>query len=318
MAGEKPLKLDIVDLDVKVGSKTDNNLDNGRQIANKAKPGTTVRLEATVKNQFEEEMDIEGIVVTGTLIGIDDSEDIEEESNDFDLRKGRSKRITLLFEIPNKIDEDTYDLELNVEGDDENSTTHTVDWTIYLETKKDTHSIAVEKAELLPDKLDCARNTKLNLEIVNYGKEKEEEVAYSVFSEELNIDKKEGYFELSEDLFSDNSALIRTIPIKVSNNLSAGAYPIIIKTFYNKDNLDETKTVDLIIEDCQVKVKEEAEKIEIKPEIKKQAAAEKQKIEKKFTETPEYMALLIGGVIILFVLVIFALIIMATNRKGEY
>ena len=323
MPGEEKLELDIADLEVRVDSNTDKTVTSGAVISKEASPGSTVKVKIKVANQFEEEMRIENIFVEATLLGIDDGEDLDEESEEFDLREGRDKTITLTFDVPNKVDEDTYDLDIYIEGEDENGTTHTVEWTIYLDVEKKNHNLEIENLELKPNKISCVRDTKLNFEIVNYGRDTEEEVAYSIFNEELGIDNRQGYFELSEDLFSDDSKLIKSIPIKVSADFANGTYPITVKAFYNKDNLDVTKTVEMIIEDCEVKAEKVQEKTEAKPEeIKKETTAVKEKTEKEveisFRETPEYMALLIGGIVILFVLVIFAFIVMVKNSRRSF
>ena len=83
---------------------------------------------------------------------MDDGDDLEEESNEFDLRPGRDKSVTLNFEVPLEVDEDTYDVDIHVEGEDENGTTHEVDWIVYLEVEKDLvslHLSDVVKANLV-------------------------------------------------------------------------------------------------------------------------------------------------------------------------
>ena len=322
MPREETLELDITDVEVKVDSKTDKSVLNGRTVSKKALPGSTVKVKITVKNQ--QELEIEDIFVEGTLFGIDDDEDLDEESNEFDLRPGRDKTITLIFEVPKQVDEDTYDLDIHVEGNDEN-TTHEVDWTIYLEVEKDKHDLAIEKAGLMPDKLSCVKSAKINFDIVNYGRDQEEEVAYSIYSD-IGIDAKSGYFELSDDLFSDDSRLTKSLPIKLGD-IAAGTYPVTIKTYYNKDKLSDTETLNLVIEDCEVKVKQEEEKLEVKPEIPVTKTPEKEAEKKElkteteteliFKESTEYMALLIGGVVILIVLVIASFAIMFKSVRKD-
>ncbi len=320
MVGEEVLKLDIKDLQVKVDSKTDKTITDSGTISKEAKPGSTIKVKVEITNQFQEDMKIEDIYVEATLLGIDDGEDLDEESNEFDLRDGRDKTITFTFEVPKEVDEDTYDLDIYVEGEDENGTTHTVEWTVYLDVEKEKHDIVIENLELRPNKLSCVRNTKLVFDIVNYGQEEEEEVAYSIFSEFIGIDTKQGYFELSEDLFSDDSMLSKSMSIRIGDNFAEGVYPITVKAFYNKDNLEDTETVDLIVEDCEVKVEEVEEEVKVtigEGEKTTLPSKEKKELEISFKETPEYLALLAGGIVILLVLVIlgFAAMVIRLRRR---
>src|SRR3989344_606036 len=89
-------KLVFTDVDVKVGSKTSKNLDNGDTIDDEAEPGDTVEFRVEVQNNFTsaEDLEIEDITVEVTIEGLDDGDDVDEESPDFDLRAGRDKRVT--------------------------------------------------------------------------------------------------------------------------------------------------------------------------------------------------------------------------------
>ena len=67
----------ITDVDVKVGSKTDKNLKDGDDISDEAAPGDTVTFIIEVANNFtnEEDVEIEDITITVTIIDIDDEGD---------------------------------------------------------------------------------------------------------------------------------------------------------------------------------------------------------------------------------------------------
>src|SRR3990167_9116271 len=72
-------KLIFSDVDVKVGSKTSKNLEDGDTIDDEAEPGDTVEFRVEVKNNFTsaEDLDIEDIVVEVTIGEIDDGDDLE-------------------------------------------------------------------------------------------------------------------------------------------------------------------------------------------------------------------------------------------------
>src|SRR3989338_4654595 len=195
-------QLEITNLDVKIDSKTDSNILNGETINKEANPGSAVTLKLKVKNNSTA-MDIDNIEIKATLKGIDDDEDIEEEGKGFDLKKSGSKSESIKLDIPYRVDEGTYDLEIYIEGEDEDGNVNEVDWKLRLVVEKDRHKIIIYKAELGNEALSCARTTNLNLELMNIGKEEEDNVKVVVSSPELGIDFSEEYIELSEDISED-------------------------------------------------------------------------------------------------------------------
>ena len=124
-------QLEITNLDVKIDSKTDSNILNGETINKEANPGSAVTLKLKVKNNSTA-MDIDNIEIKATLKGIDDDEDIEEEGKGFDLKKSGSKSESIKLDIPYRVDEGTYDLEIYIEGEDEDGNVNEVDWKLRL------------------------------------------------------------------------------------------------------------------------------------------------------------------------------------------
>src|SRR3989338_8509642 len=95
-------KLIFSDVDVNVGGKTSKNLDDGDTIDDEAEPSDIVEFRVEVQNNFTnaEDLYIEDISVEVIIEEIDDGDDLDEESSDFDLKAGRDKRVTLKFEVP--------------------------------------------------------------------------------------------------------------------------------------------------------------------------------------------------------------------------
>src|SRR3989338_11335033 len=127
-------KLIFSDVDVKVGSKTSKNLNDREIIDDEADPGDSIEFRVETSNNFTsaEDLKIEDISVTVTIEGIDDSDDLEEESQDFNLNPGRDKKVTLKFQTPIEVDEDSFDVTIHAEGEDENGTDHEADMRLTL------------------------------------------------------------------------------------------------------------------------------------------------------------------------------------------
>ena len=252
-------QLEITNLDVKIDSKTDSNILNGETINKEANPGSAVTLKLKVKNNSTA-MDIDNIEIKATLKGIDDDEDIEEEGKGFDLKKSGSKSESIKLDIPYRVDEGTYDLEIYIEGEDEDGNVNEVDWKLRLVVEKDRHKIIIYKADLGSEALSCARTTNLNLELMNIGKEEEDNVKVVVSSPELGVDFNEEYIELSEDINEDGYE--KTIRIQLDESFKSGIYPILVEA-YREGKLEDSKELSLSVDGCEIAAEPKQEKNEI-------------------------------------------------------
>ena len=221
-------KLNFTDVDVKVGSKTSKNLDDGDTIDDEAEPGDTVEFRVEVTNSFTnaEDLEIEDITVQVTIEEVDDGDDLEEESSDFNLKAGRDKRVTLKFQLPIEVDEDTFNVLIHAEGEDENGTNHEVDMDLELEVDKESHLLKITRASLTPAEASCnRRNMQASLGIINIGNE-------------------------------DESKFSNTYSFNVPNDAEAGSYPITFRVLYDDDRKKAEESATLTVNDCATAKKE--------------------------------------------------------------
>ena len=247
-------KLEISKVDVKVDSKSDKNLQNGETVSPDVKPGSVVKLDVEVKNTFSKDVEnlkIEDIQVESTIIGIDDSDDLDPESDpsEFDLKAGKDKSVSFTFNVPLKVEEGNYDVDINVEGDDENGTTHIVDWTIDLEVKKDKHEVIFTKKSLSANDLECGQSTELNMAVMDIGQEDEDDVVLETSNSQIQLSKKET-FSLSEDIDADDNDFSVNYIINLAEDVKLGIYPINLKLSYDKGSKSKTETVNLVVASC--------------------------------------------------------------------
>jgi len=304
-------KLRIKDLDVKVDGRTDKNLANGGTIKREAKPESNIEFKIEIENGFtdEEDLKIEDITVEITIKDIDDGDDIDEESKEFDLRPEKDKKVTLDFKVPLEVDEDIYDVDIHVEAEDENGTEHEIDWILYLEVEKEKHDIRITKANLNPSVVKCEKTTTLNTEIINLGRDEEDEVALEITSSELEFNFRKEDIELEEG--TDDNRYSRTLNIAIPDKLAVGTYPIEINSYYDATHLSDTETVNLEVQECK-KVIEEEEKPKTKPDVSinitKPEVKPKEEVTKiTFRESPAYVALLATAFIVLTGVLVFTL-----------
>jgi len=247
------LHLPFSDVDVKVGSRTSNNLRDGDTINDEAKPGDNLELRITMKNNYTsaENLRIEDISVKATVSGIDDGDDLEEESNTFNLGPGSTRKTTLKFKVPVEVEESTYDILIEVTGEDKNGTSQDSQMTLHLDVNKQSHQIKITKLEVNPLEVSCSRkNVKLSLGILNIGTEDEEIVNIQASNSDLGIDIKDQATELFAEANSAESRFSKTYTFSVPSGIESGTYPIDLSVLYNDDKKRTDGSAQLTVSDC--------------------------------------------------------------------
>lgn len=246
-------KLIFSDVDVKVGSKTSKNLDDGDTIDDEAEPGDSIEFRIEVKNNFTnaEDLEIEDITVETTIEEVDDGDDLDEESADFDLGSDDDKRITLRFQLPLEIEEDTFDVTIHAEGEDENGTDHERDMTLKLEVEKESHLLKITRSSLSPAEVSCnRRNLQVGATVINIGNEDEEDVEVQVLNQDLGIDLSQNVGELTAEPNEDESRFSHVFSFNVPNDAEAGSYPITVRALYDESRKKTEETATLTVSDC--------------------------------------------------------------------
>ncbi|MBW2977019.1 hypothetical protein KY347_06250 [Candidatus Woesearchaeota archaeon] len=253
-------KLLITDMDVKVGSKTDKNLGFGDTISEEAKPGDIVQFSIEVTNNFtrDEDLEIEDIDVTVTIFDIDDGDDLDQDAKEFDLKAGKDDSIDIEFEIALEVEEDTYDVLIEIEGEDENGTTHAVQYELQLEVQKEDNEVRFTRNSLTPSEIKCGRSVQLSTAVINTGADDEDDVVLEVSNVELGISFRET-FDLSNDAFDDDSKFSKTFTFNMPEDVAPGIYSIQSRVIFNDGKDIETETAELVVNQCEIFVEEEAE-----------------------------------------------------------
>ena len=246
-------KLIFSDVDVKVGSKTSKNLNDGETIDDEADPGDAVEFRVEMKNNFTsaEDLKIEDVSVDVTIEAIDDGDDLDDESSQFDLRPGNDKRVNLKFQVPIEVEEDTFDVVIHAEGEDENGTNQEVEMRLRLDVNKESHLLKITKNTLSPAEITCNRkNIQLSTNIINIGNDDEKDVTVQVLSPDLGVDLKEDAGELTAEPNEDESRFSKIFTFNVPNDAEAGSYPILLRALYDEDRKKAEGTATLTVNDC--------------------------------------------------------------------
>jgi len=354
-ASSIPLKVEvrgrlyIVDFDAKIGSEDVNNIKDGDKINKNLKPGDAFSFTIKVENTFENnaKIDINNIVTNILIVGFDTEGDLEEDSKEFDLSPNEDESETFEFKTPLEIDEGDYEVQINIEGRDDNGIVREVTWDLTLSVEKESHDVKIQSASLSPVKIVCGGTSVLSATLYNLGKNTEEEVKLVIKSPDLGINIEEYPIELDNELLGDESKWSKTYAIPVSASQSSGTYAVEMWAYFNEDILDDYKKLELNVEQCS---KEEQpvcgnSKIESGEECddgnavnedgcssvckKEQVKEEKQQEEEKeeieaetvITETKEEgiaMPYIIGfNVLILLVIAVLVFFKMKKGKKGN-
>jgi hypothetical protein len=243
---ERP-KLSIKKIDVIVAGNKDKNLDNGNTIGEDAKPGDKLVFDIEVCNDYtrDEGTKIRNVQATATIEEIDDGDDIDADSQEVDIKADDCQTLKVELDVPPIADEDTYNVVVDVEGDSDNFVT----WNLALDVSRDKHHIYIANADLTPSTLSCESMSSLSVRLYNVGTEDEDQVAIKAENSELGIFVEEKGIQL--DATSDSDAeYSKTFNLNVPAGTFAGDYPITITSYYDTSKQSETKTATLSIIEC--------------------------------------------------------------------
>ncbi|HII16359.1 TPA: hypothetical protein HA361_00435 [Candidatus Woesearchaeota archaeon] len=333
----------IEDLNVFIIGTTDTNdnvtvqaVKDGETIKESIRPGGMVEFSVRVRNELvsddKEDAEAEDVFVTITIEGIDDGEDVEEESTTYILGQGDSEWIDVALGTPTFVEEGLYDVIIVLEGDFEGDTI-TQEWAVKLEVKKKQHDIIIEKAEIFPASIKCSGAGTITVMLANRGGSYEGMVRVTAMNPALGINWEEKGIAIDEMEGPDDEKHAATVPFEIREGTAAGDYPITISAYYSDTIIDDTTVVELIVAACDGTVEpleEEAAPAAEPPEEgtsemttpTEAAPAEEQgssgitiprpaniaaTVEKSIWEEPVFLAMVIGANVLFLGIVIFAI-----------
>ena len=243
-------QLKIVDAQAIVDGHT-SHVNDGQTISRKAGPQSSVDFKIKTRNLFSTSCDliIRDVVVKVTIEGIDDGEDLEDESSEFDLRPQSDKTITLKnFDLPLNVEDGDYNVIIEAEGVDENGITQRDELNAVLVVEKDKHDLRFTKLTVNKANINCNEGFSLNYQIINLGREDEEKSYVEITSDELGINSFQR--DISIQSGTEGNTYSRIVPLKITNNVEDGAYPLTVNVYSDDGTLQDTKTVQLNVQNC--------------------------------------------------------------------
>ncbi|NQU98852.1 hypothetical protein HQ533_05265 [Candidatus Woesearchaeota archaeon] len=219
----------IKDVDVTVNGD-DESLDDGDDV--KVFPVAEIEMVIELKNTHSD-LNIEDIEVT--VEGEDDLDDIDEDDDISKIKDGKKDTVSFSFTIDEDAEDGNYDIEIIVEGEDENGAMHGETWTIEFEL--DEEGIIITKAEMIPESLRCGEDSfDLRIELTNVGTKDEDDIAIEIESTTLDYEKRVSDLEIDED-----DEITRTLTVDVPANADSGTHVIEIRAFMDFDEQTHRK-----------------------------------------------------------------------------
>ncbi len=240
----------IIDVDAKIDGKK-VNVKDGRGISRDLHPESSLEFKVEAKNEFNlsDNLKIEDVTVTVTIEGIDNANDLEQESSSFDLRPQQDKAITLRFTVPLNVDEGNYNVDIEAEGEDENGETHTAVFTTEIEVKREVHDLRFLDFNINPQTITCGNSITSNYRILNVGKDDEELAKVAISSQDLGIDFAQGIINIASE--SQNNIFSGANTIKLKENLQRGTYSVAGGVYSADGGLMDEKTAQVTVSGCQ-------------------------------------------------------------------
>ncbi len=276
-----------------------------------------------VKNTYTQ--DINDITVTVTILNVD-GEDIEEESESFDLGDGKDDTVTVSFDLSGEnVDESQYTVRIEVEGEADDRTQHRTVQTIPADVERENHKVIVQKATLGSSTLQCSRQTSLQVIVENIGESNEDDVEIKVKNVQLGIDLSKSGFELDKFSGSDNEYRT-TFNLNFEDAIS-GSHTLTVEV-YRDGSVDDTEEVPVQISSCSTtstttggtQVQADADS-ELAAELQRQLLAREQQgqnvqsVQGSFRQSNRYVLLLGVLAVALFIAVVMAAAVLVVKKR---
>ncbi len=222
-----------------------------------AKPDSKLQFKADVENLYtnDEDINIDDVTMKVTIVGIDDGDDLEDETNGITVHADDKETLTLDFNVPTAVDAKTYTVDIHFEGQDENGNDQILDYTTKLVIEKDTHDVRITTFDLSKATISCDLTDSMDVKIVNFGQREEDEVLYTIKNSDLGINIVQGgvnnYIDLVEDPFDSDNTFSKTHTISLPSNTKPGTYTLDMKVYMSGSDEADSQTVSLTVQKCQ-------------------------------------------------------------------
>jgi hypothetical protein len=269
-------------------------------------------IEIEVKNNFNE--DIDDVEVTVTILDVD-GDDLDEDET-VDIRDGDEETLTFTFDLTNEdIDEDSYDIEVKVEGVDDNGAKHTTVERKTVDVDREKHKVVIRKVSLDRSSVSCtAQSGSISVKIENIGEKDEDDVEIRISNPDLNLDIRKSNIDLDDFKGRDNDHEVN-VPFDLTEATN-GEHQIKVEVYLD-GSLEDREEVTLTV-NCGARttgglntndnlIEEIRQGLDARETAREQG--------KSIRGSSSYLVLLGILAVLVFVAVVLALAVMLTKKK---
>jgi len=229
-------------------------------------PGSNVTFTMFIENTLKNGQELRDVIALATIKDVNDDDNAEAESIELRLDPGEDERVDMRIQVPYNVDEDKYDVTLEVQGEDKfNDILYFEERSYQLIVSKRTTDLRITKVALEPNKISCDKNTKLIAEVTNIGSSSQYDVAVEFKSNPLGINSYDQnlFLESSDDVDPEERMYLKSYDIELPDFFESGTYPIFVNVYWKNFVLFDQEIVSLKVENCGPK--EQIEEIEEEP-----------------------------------------------------
>ncbi|MBI2107882.1 hypothetical protein HYT54_02045 [Candidatus Woesearchaeota archaeon] len=239
----------------KSGDRKDtvSGISNGARLDLDVEPDSNVTFEINAENLFQNDEDnneMRDVQATIVIEDINDGEDIEVETNTVDLGLTDNQWLTAKAHIPKRVEQKTYTVQIVVEGDGRDGSSHNVDWEIQMPVTKETHDIRFDYVNIGKNPVQCGESVNLNAALYNAGRNGESDLKLEIVNPDLGLNYVKSAIFLDIEKFEEESSLQETIPVNVGKGVKPGVYPIKANLYWQNTVLFDERTISLEVLPC--------------------------------------------------------------------
>src|SRR3989344_5948819 len=275
---------------------------------------------AKITNKYTK--DINDITLKVRILDEDGDEIAEEKVDKFDLSNGDEETKTVEFDLSNEdLNDDKYTLEVEVEGEASDDTTHSDTHTQTVDVDRSDNDIAITKAELSNNNLVCSSRTSLRVTVKNNGEDDYQDAMLRVRNNVLNLDLSKSNIDV-EDYTSDDDEYQATFEVDVAD-AAAGTYSLDVDLLDEDDDLLDSEQVELFVKGCggaasgenQEYYADAALTAELQKKLAEREMADQTTIKASFRESEQYTLLLGVLVVMMIVAAVLSMVVMLVKKR---
>lgn len=192
-------------------------------------------IEITVKVHNSADRDLDVTLEYGLYNPSTKEFDVEEDTIDLSIDKGKSEETSIKFQVPSDIDERSdyrFYVKAYKEGEERKNCTDKENGNYYkdVETTKETRSVVLDEIKTESTYL-CGDNAEIKARVSNIGKEDEEKVLVNLYNKELGINMN----KVLENFDSGDDETISFL-FKIPENATEKTYNFELKTRFKYDD----------------------------------------------------------------------------------